>query len=132
MRNVFISYSSLDEEEAIQIRQALEANDIPCWMAPRNIPLGSTYTSAIPKGIKECPVFIVIMTRNTQTSYWVPREIEQAINHHKLIIPLFLDHVRYNDEFSFLIHREHRCYALNQAPLPEELFSQIREYVASK
>ena len=54
MHDVFISYSSKDQDVTEQIRQALETNGISCWIAPRNIPLGSSYAREIPAAIRGC------------------------------------------------------------------------------
>ena len=40
---VFITYHNHDIEIAKTICHALEQNEIKCWMAPRDIPLGSNY-----------------------------------------------------------------------------------------
>ena len=45
---IFISYSSKEYEEAHRLKTVIENNGIPCWMAPRSIPVGSDYSSEIP------------------------------------------------------------------------------------
>ena len=34
MKEIFISYSTKDQVQADTVRNVLENNDIPCWMAP--------------------------------------------------------------------------------------------------
>ena len=129
MKDVFISYNSLDEEETVRVREQLEAQGVSCWMAPRDIPFGYDYTQAIPAAIMDCPIFMVVMTRNTQNSFWVPREMEMAVNAQKRIIPIMLDNVKLNLQFSLLIHTSQKCFALNGAPLPETLFQDIKAHI---
>lgn len=45
--DVFISYSSKDSATAQAICHELEDNHIRCWMAPRDIPIGSKYATVI-------------------------------------------------------------------------------------
>nr|MBQ4454572.1 toll/interleukin-1 receptor domain-containing protein [Clostridia bacterium] len=57
---LFISYSSKDADMAFQLVDCLEQNNIPCWIAPRDIIPGSTYPSQIVKAIRECNGFVLI------------------------------------------------------------------------
>ena len=41
MKEVFISYSTVDAVQAETVRNVLEKNGLSCWMAPRDIPGGS-------------------------------------------------------------------------------------------
>ena len=90
-RYVFISYTTEDYSEACWVKDRLEQAGIPCWMAPSSIPGGSDYTSEIPRAIRECSAFVVIVSAKSQESKWVPREIDQAINAGKLILPFCID-----------------------------------------
>ena len=51
MHDVFISYSSKDLDITEQVRRILETNGISCWIAPRNIPSGSSYAAEIPAAL---------------------------------------------------------------------------------
>ena len=63
MMKVFISYSSKEYDEAYAIKQVLETNGISCWMAPQSIPSGSDYSHEIPRAIKSCEVFLLILSK---------------------------------------------------------------------
>ena len=58
--NVFISYSSKNTTIAQEICNELEKNDIKCWIAPRDIPVGAKYSSVITRAIKESIVVVLI------------------------------------------------------------------------
>lgn len=103
MHDVFISYSTMDIVPAEKIRDILEQNKIPCWMAPRDIPSGSNYAKEIPVAIRECKVFLLILSANAQSSNWVVKELDNAVNAGKIIIPLMLEDCPLNDEFNFLL-----------------------------
>jgi len=103
MHKVFISYSSKDYAQAESVRNILERNDIKCWMAPRDIPGGSNYTREIPVAIRECQVFVLILSDNAQGSHWVLKELDTAVNNGKVILPFMLEECQLNDEFNFLL-----------------------------
>ena len=103
MHEVFISYSSKDMAQAENVRNILEQNGIPCWMAPRDIPGGSNYTKEIPVAIRGCQVFVLILSQNAQNSHWVLKEVDAAVNNNKVIIPDMLEDIELNDEFNFLL-----------------------------
>ena len=77
---VFISYKTEEFDDANWVRATLENNGISCWMAPMCIPGGSSYAVEIPNAIKQCTVFVLILSEKSQLSKWVPRELDQAIN----------------------------------------------------
>ena len=103
MHDVFISYSSKDSAITTALHDFLEANGIDCWMAPGSIPNGSNYAMEIPKAIRECRVFVLVLSNNAQNSSFVPKELDQAIKHKKTIMPFMLENVRLTDEFDFLL-----------------------------
>jgi hypothetical protein len=48
---VFISHSTKDKETAEAICRRLESEGIECWIAPRDIKVGSEWSEAIMRGI---------------------------------------------------------------------------------
>lgn len=81
---VFISYSSKEYDRAFSLKQILEANGIGCWMAPQSIPSGSDYSQEIPRAIRECDVFLLLLSEASQDSKWVPKELDNAISGGKI------------------------------------------------
>lgn len=100
---VFISYKSEDFEAANRIRKNINSYGIDTWMAPESISGGASYASEIPQAIQNCTVFLLIMTANTQNSKWVPREVDQAINENKKILPYFIEKCKLESEFKFYL-----------------------------
>ena len=103
MRQVFISYSTKDQLQAEAVRNVIEQNGISCWMAPRDIPGGSNYTKEIPIAIRDCQAFVLMLSQNAQTSPWVLKELDRAVNDGKTILPFQLEDITLNDEFNFLL-----------------------------
>ena len=127
MHTVFISYSTKDTAQAETVRNVLESNAIPCWMAPRDIPGGSNYTKEIPIAIRGCQVFVLILSENSQNSHWVLKELDAAVNAGKVILPFMLEDCQLNDEFNFLLTGAQRYSAYQKkAEALEALIGRIR------
>lgn len=103
MSYVFISYSSINQEEAYMVRDYLKAHKIKTWMAPDNIPAGSRYAQVINKALKGCACVVLLLTNEAQNSVWVDKEIERALNYRKNIIPIQVGELHLNDTFEFYI-----------------------------
>lgn len=127
MKEVFISYSSIDLAQAETVRNVLEKNELSCWMAPRDIPGGSNYTKEIPIAIRNCKVFVLILSKNAQNSHWVLKELDSAVNSGKVILPFMLEDCILNDEFNFLLTGAQRYSAYQKkAEAMETLIGRIR------
>ena len=110
---VFISYSSKDYRTACIIKGVLENNGIKCWMAPESIPSGGDYSSAIPEAIENCVVFLLVLSRNAQSSNWVPKELDLAISYNKTIIPFQIDNGLLLKPFNFRLTNIQRIEAFH-------------------
>jgi len=76
--DVFRSYRSEDKAEAERLCSGLEGNGIPCWMAPRNIPIGTEWPAAIVEAIGACKVFVMVLSSNLKNENQISREAELA------------------------------------------------------
>ena len=133
MKEVFISYSTIDQLQAETVRDVLEKNGISCWMAPRDIPGGSNYTKEIPIAIRGCKVFVLILSENAQKSQWVLRELDSAVNNGKVILPFMLEDCALNDEFNFLLTGAQRYAAYQKkAEALEKLVSRVGAMLATE
>ena len=127
MKEVFISYSTVDTAQAETVRNVLEKNGLSCWMAPRDIPGGSNYTKEIPIAIRNCKVFVLILSKNAQGSHWVLKELDSAVNSGKVILPFMLEDCALNDEFNFLLTGAQRYAAYQKkAEAMETLIGRIQ------
>ena len=78
--DAFISYCSEDKKIADAVCGTLEANKIRCWIAPRDVGAGRTWSSAIVEAIADSAVMVVIFSQHSNGSPQVMREIERAVN----------------------------------------------------
>lgn len=126
MHDVFISFSSKEESKAEFVRRVLETNMIACWKAPQNIPLGSDYAKAIPDAIRECRIFLLMLSEKSQESPWVRKELDMAVNCGKLIIPFVMEDCQLNEAFNFILSNVQRYNAYQKnAEAMEDLVKQI-------
>ena len=103
IKDIFISYKSEDYNKALEVKNWLEALAFKVWMAPEDIPGGSNYAEAIPKGIENCKVLVLILSQKAQESIWVRREVESAVEWEKLVIPFMIEKCELTPQFAFLL-----------------------------
>lgn len=125
MSNVFISYKSDEFDEANWVKRRLEAEGISCWMAPMSIHGGLSYAEEIPKAIRECCVFVLILSDKVRESKWIPRELDQAINNNKTILPFMIVDCALKDDFEFYLSNVQRYEAYKDKE--EALLCLIRD-----
>ncbi len=105
MHEVFISYKTNepdlgnnDETVAKELYQQIKAAGISCWMAPIDLPGGCDYSVRIRKAIKDSKIALVVFSRFTDKSRYVPQEVRIAFDNGKVIIPFNLDRSPVNSD----------------------------------
>jgi len=92
-REIFISYSTEDRAVADDLCGALESAGLTCWIAPRNIEPGSSWTASIMKAIAECRVMVLIFSSKSNESSHVVREILHAVEKRRQVFPIRIEDV---------------------------------------
>ncbi len=100
---VFISHSTQDKTIAGMVCQALEQERIPCWIAPRDVPYGENAFEAIPLGVAEATVLVLILSANANSSKYVQRELQLALDYKKLIVPFRIEDIRPEGAVNFML-----------------------------
>jgi len=111
--DAFISYCSEDKKIADAVCGTLEANKIRCWIAPRDVGPGRTWSSAIVEAIVESAVMVVIFSKHSNASPQVLREIERAVNKGVAIIPFRVEDVVPSKDLEYFISSCHWLDAMN-------------------
>lgn len=124
--NAFISYSTKDQDEVNRVRDYLENQGVECWMAPRNISAGEYFPEEIVRAIRDCNVFILIGSHDSDESRHVHNELRTAFDNEKKIIPFILHDFTYSDEFNYYLSGIHRIDAFNNF---EESLEKLRDVV---
>lgn len=118
--DVFISYSSIDNNAADTVCSTLEQNGIHCWIAPRDIIPGVPFAEAIIDAIKESKVFILVYSSNTNRSSQVIKEVDRAVHHGLAIITLRLEDVPMSKQLEYYISDVHWLNAVTP-PLEQHI-----------
>lgn len=100
---VFISYSTKNAREAKKIRAALVRSGCESWMAPESISPGQDYTDAITEGLRACDRVLLLLSRHSNSSRYVRREIERAVSYDKPVIPVRLEEFDLKGGLEFLV-----------------------------
>lgn len=100
---LFLSHSNKDAEQAHQICQHLEAHNIRCWIAPRDIPAGATWGDAIVKAIGNVRIMLVLVTAHSNGSRQVVREVERAVAKGVAIVPLRLEPITLSADLEYFL-----------------------------
>jgi protein-L-isoaspartate O-methyltransferase len=89
--DVFISYSTRDQESCSRIAEELEAAGLRCWYSARDHPLSRDgYAEAIISAIEETQLFVILLSHDSLESAHVSNELAQATNRRKAILPVRL------------------------------------------
>ena len=129
IKSVFISYSSKNKELVHKIVRVLEHIGVSYWKAPDMIPVGSNYAREIPRAIRECDLFLLILTKESQESVWVEKEVDSAICYKKNIVPFKIDDTPMNDTFSFYLNNVQMIpYYLGEVAAVKSLCEQLQPY----
>jgi len=105
--DVFISYSTQDKLTADAVCAILESQGIRCWIAPRDISLGSDWTESIVDAIELCPVMALVFSKHANESHQIKREVNLAIDHGLTVIPIRVEDVMPSKSLKFSININH-------------------------
>jgi len=100
---VFISHSSNDRATADAICAHLESAGIKCWIAPRDIEPGVTWTKGIMQGLEDCRVLVLVFSEHANNSDHVEREVAKAFSSGLAVIPFRIKDVLPNQSLSYFL-----------------------------
>ena len=92
-RALFVSHASHDSAVVQRIVDYLERQGITCWIAGRDIPPRAIYAEAIADAMKNAQACGVIVSRATNASDPVKRELELASRYKRPFIPIRVEEV---------------------------------------
>lgn len=100
---IFLSHSSKNADVALSICRTLESNDYKCFLAPRDIRSGYEYAAEIINGIDRSDVLLLILSKDSNSSPHVLREIERAVSKSIPIIVYKLESVELNSSMEYFL-----------------------------
>jgi len=105
--DVFISFSHRNEREAEAVFQALTQAGVRCFFSRDTIRGGQTFPTVIAEAVRGCEVFVLLLSNDLEESVWVPKELTEAINCRKPIVPFQLDESVERCSAAFLVNDKH-------------------------
>jgi len=126
---VFICHSSQNKPIADAACAALEAQRIPCWIAPRDILGGEEWGEAIINALSECQVVLLIFSLHANNSPQVRREIERAVHKQKIIVPFRIEDVMPSRAMEYALGNTHWLDAIT--PPMERRLAELCATIAS-
>ncbi len=103
MADIFISYSSEDNDVARALRAYLEAEGYSCWMAPDDVKGPRTYPEQIMSAIEESRAMVILVSQAANDSGHVANEVSAAFDAHKAILPIRVEDVQPARSLAYLL-----------------------------
>ena len=103
LARIFVSHASEDAEFALQVVKELEARDVPCWIARRDVLPSASYPVAIMEATQRAPALILILSKHASLSKHVPREVERADHLGKPLFTLKIDEEPPSKELEYFL-----------------------------
>ena len=129
MKKIFISHSSKDAEFCMRFCDQLEENELPCWIAPRDISYGEKWAEEIADNlISGTWLFVLILSENSNQSKQVLKEINIAINYDIPMLIISIEHIKkLNLSFVYYLSNLHiyECYAEQESSALERMVDLV-------
>jgi hypothetical protein len=101
--DAFISHAGADHDVAGRICAVLEEAGVRCWIAPRDIPVGSTWASEIIHAIEQSTVVVLVFSAGANRSQQVVREVDRAVSHGIPIVPFRIENVPFSKALEYFL-----------------------------
>lgn len=94
MGHIYIGYSRKDREVVFQYIERLREEGHEVWVDDQNIEAGAAdWWSQIQAAIAEADAYILFLSLASVESQWIRTELNFALNNHKPVIPVLLEHL---------------------------------------
>lgn len=90
--SIVISHANQDADLAGSIADALNEESLTCWLASRDIPVGSNFAEEISRAISGADFLLVLLSPQSISSPHVKREVNMAIDKGVTLLPVLLGH----------------------------------------
>src|SRR5476651_464934 len=104
---VFISYASQDIAVAKKLCAVLEAANLPCWIAPRDVRAGESYAAAIVQAINDCRMLVLVLSKSAIDSPHVLREVERASSKKRPVLSIRMDAAALPPDLEYFLSANH-------------------------
>ena len=124
--DVFICYSPIDKLVADSVCARLEAKNIRCWIAPRDLLENVSYADASVRAIENCHLMVVILSFSSNESPTIIRDLNKAVTQKMPIISYRTGDVIPSKSLRYLLAGTQQIDAMDGRMLPS-LISLVSE-----
>lgn len=101
--DIFLCYSSRDKPTVDAVCTVLEAANLRCWVAPRDVLPGADWGESIVDAIACSKAMVLVFSANANDSRQVRREVDRADHSGIPIIPLRIEYVEPTKSLAYYI-----------------------------
>lgn len=101
--SIFISYSRDDEKQALHLLAILRKEGYTVWIDQEALIGASIWSDEIVQNIKNCQLFILLLSESSVASPSVAKEIALAAEYGKVILPVELGRVELPERFEYAL-----------------------------
>ncbi|MDY6988915.1 MAG: TIR domain-containing protein [Thermodesulfobacteriota bacterium] len=112
--DVFISYAKADKKIAETVCAKLEANNIRCWIAPRDMVAGPDWDARIVEAIESSRVLVLVFSTHANESDDVKTELQIAKKNRIPIIPFRIADIEPSTRLKYCLIKVHRINAITR------------------
>ena len=98
---IFVSFSSRDQKEALEIVDRLEAASIKCWISCRDVPHGDDYQDAIVTALETVKAMVLIFSKHADSSKEIKKELALASENGLFVLPVRIDDTKPTKGFRY-------------------------------
>ncbi len=99
--NVFISFSSKNNETALRIYDGLTNREVKCWISSKHVPPGGNFMNEIVSALSSSSVMVLIYSHDANLSKEIEKELALAGKYQLTVIPLKIDDVEPSGAFEY-------------------------------
>lgn len=130
--DVFISYCLQDKAPAEAVCAMLEAANVRCWIAPRDLNPGADWAESIMAALRSSRLMVLIFSSHANSSPQVTREVQRAFEKGLTVMPFRIEDVQPSASLEYYIGSVHWLDALTgpMEPHIEKLVSLVKAFIA--
>jgi TIR domain-containing protein len=125
---IFVSYSFDGKDIAEAIHTTYKPQGHSVFISSREIQLGERWANTISENIAVCDLFLVIVTRGALISAYVEKEVTEAKNHNRKIVPCRYFEIGWDELKWGMEEMEGLDFDVHPQPLIRRLDGRIRPY----
>jgi len=105
---LFISYSNVDIDFVEKLIKEIEQYRVNVLFDKHELNVGDNIHQKLNELVENCDYFLVVISENSNSSQWLQKEIELAVNNNKKVLPVIVDDATIPDIIRGLVYADFR------------------------